>query len=74
MRNDIYTITSNLLPKRWKIGQTIEGCSDLEQFEIIDQDETGEKLVILRKLPPDERIDRSLVMGELKAQATPQED
>jgi hypothetical protein len=74
MRNDIYTILPSLLPKWWKIGQTIEGFSDLEQFEVIDQDETGEKLVILRKLPPDERVDRALVKGELKAEPTPQRD
>jgi hypothetical protein len=71
MRNDIYTILPSLLPKRWRIGQTIEGCSDLEQFEITDQDSNGEKLVILRKLPPDERINRGLVKGELKAEPTP---
>jgi hypothetical protein len=65
---EIYTIAPSQLPKRWEIGQIVEGCSDLEQFEIVDQDETGERMVIMRKLPVGERVDRSLVMGELKAE------
>ncbi len=65
---EIYTIAPNQLPKRWEIGQIIEGCSDLEQFEIVDQDEIGEKLVIMRKLPIEERVDRAQVKGELKAE------
>jgi hypothetical protein len=68
MNNEIYTIHPELLPKNWKVGHTIEGCQDLSQYEIIDQDESGKKLVLLRKLPPDERVDRGLVMGELKAE------
>jgi hypothetical protein len=65
---EIYAIAPSQLPKRWAIGQIIEGCSDLEQFEIVNQDETGERMVILRRLPVGERIDRALVMGELKAE------
>jgi hypothetical protein len=64
----IYTIAPSQLPKRWAIGQIIEGCSDLEQFEVVDQDESGERMVIMRKLPVGERVDRALVMGELKAE------
>jgi hypothetical protein len=65
---EIYTIAPSQLPKRWAIGQIIEGCSDLEQFEVVDQDESGERMVIMRKLPVGERVDRALVMGELKAE------
>jgi hypothetical protein len=65
---EIYTIAPSQLPKRWEIGQIIEGCSDLEQFEVVDQDESGERMVIIRKLPVSERVDRALVKGELKAE------
>jgi hypothetical protein len=54
---EIYTIAPSQLPKRWAIGQIIEGCSDLEQFEVVNQDETSEKLVIMRKLLVGERVD-----------------
>lgn len=67
----IYTIHPDLMPENWEIGQTIKGNNNLDQYYVVDQDETGKELVILRKLPPDERVDRGLVIGELKAEPNP---
>jgi hypothetical protein len=72
--NKIYKIAPDKLPKRWEIGQIVEGCSDLTQYQIVDQDEEQPLWVILRELEVDERVERAVVRGELKAEPKPNED
>lgn len=64
----IYTIHPDLMLENWEIGQTVKGYKNLDQYYVVDQDETGKEFVILRKLPLDERVNRDQIIGELKAE------